>query len=128
VEAKIRVEYLHSDIDAIERVEILRNLRLGNFDVLVASTSCAKDSICRGRARRDPRCGQRRISAERNEFDSNLWTCGPARKRPVIFYADKQTDSIKRTIEVTTRREKNSLPTTRAWNHARGVKRSAQAA
>src|SRR5690606_30714972 len=33
-EAKIRVEYLHSDIDAIERVEILRNLRLGNFDVL----------------------------------------------------------------------------------------------
>jgi excinuclease ABC subunit B len=34
-EAKIRVEYLHSDIDAIERVEILRNLRLGNFDVLV---------------------------------------------------------------------------------------------
>ncbi len=34
-EAKIRVEYLHSDIDAIERVEILRNLRLGNFDVLI---------------------------------------------------------------------------------------------
>ncbi|MBC7366464.1 MAG: excinuclease ABC subunit UvrB, partial [Undibacterium sp.] len=34
-ESKIRVEYLHSDIDAIERVEILRNLRLGNFDVLV---------------------------------------------------------------------------------------------
>ena len=34
-DAKIRVEYLHSDIDAIERVEILRNLRLGNFDVLI---------------------------------------------------------------------------------------------
>src|ERR1035437_1783284 len=34
-EAKVRVEYLHSDIDAIERVEILRNLRLGNFDVLI---------------------------------------------------------------------------------------------
>ena len=34
-EVKIRVEYLHSDIDVIERVEILRNLRLGNFDVLV---------------------------------------------------------------------------------------------
>ncbi|HUG11177.1 MAG TPA: excinuclease ABC subunit UvrB, partial [Opitutaceae bacterium] len=34
-ESGIRVEYLHSDIDAIERVEILRNLRLGNFDVLV---------------------------------------------------------------------------------------------
>ena len=34
-ESKIKVEYLHSDIDAIERVEILRNLRLGNFDVLI---------------------------------------------------------------------------------------------
>ena len=31
----IKVEYLHSDIDAIERVEILRNLRAGSFDVLV---------------------------------------------------------------------------------------------
>ncbi|MEK6573400.1 MAG: helicase-related protein, partial [Chloroflexota bacterium] len=34
-ESQVRVEYLHSDIDAIERVEILRNLRLGNFDVLI---------------------------------------------------------------------------------------------
>ncbi|MDC0976729.1 excinuclease ABC subunit UvrB, partial [bacterium] len=34
-EAGLKVEYLHSDIDAIERVEILRNLRLGNFDVLI---------------------------------------------------------------------------------------------
>jgi excinuclease ABC subunit B len=34
-ESKIRVEYLHSDIDALERVEILRNLRQGNFDVLI---------------------------------------------------------------------------------------------
>ncbi|HLP25517.1 MAG TPA: excinuclease ABC subunit UvrB, partial [Acidobacteriota bacterium] len=34
-DAKIRVEYLHSDIDALERVEILRSLRQGNFDVLV---------------------------------------------------------------------------------------------
>ena len=34
-EAGVRVEYLHSDIDAIERVEILRNLRQGRFDVLV---------------------------------------------------------------------------------------------
>ena len=34
-EAKVRVEYLHSDIDALERVEILRNLRQGNFDVLI---------------------------------------------------------------------------------------------
>jgi excinuclease ABC subunit B len=31
----VRVEYLHSDIDALERVEILRNLRQGNFDVLI---------------------------------------------------------------------------------------------
>jgi len=46
-EADIRVEYLHSDIDAIERVEILRNLRRGKFDVLVGVTFCVKGLTCR---------------------------------------------------------------------------------
>ena len=38
----IRVRYLHSDIATIDRAEIIRDLRAGEFDVLVASTSCAK--------------------------------------------------------------------------------------
>ena len=43
--AGYRVQYLHSDIDTIQRIEILRSLRLGEFDVWV-STSCARDSTC----------------------------------------------------------------------------------
>lgn len=43
----IRVRYLHSDIDTVERVEIIRDLRLGKFDVLVASIYCAKAWTCR---------------------------------------------------------------------------------
>lgn len=43
----IRVRYLHSDIATIDRAEIIRDLRAGEFDVLVASTSCAKGLICR---------------------------------------------------------------------------------
>ena len=41
----VRVRYLHSDIDALERVEILRELRLGKFDVLIGITCCAKGWI-----------------------------------------------------------------------------------
>ena len=43
----VRVRYLHSDIETIERVEIIRSLRKGEFDVLVGSTCCAKASTCR---------------------------------------------------------------------------------
>ena len=43
----VRVRYLHSDIDTVERVQILRDLRLGNFDVLVALTCCARGWISR---------------------------------------------------------------------------------
>ena len=46
-EAGVRVEYLHSDIDAIERVSILQRLRKGEFDVWWALTCCAKGLICR---------------------------------------------------------------------------------
>ena len=44
-EQGIRVRYMHSDIETLERIEIIRDLRLGAFDVLSASTSCAKASI-----------------------------------------------------------------------------------
>ena len=46
-ELGVTVRYLHSDIETLERVEILRDLRRGEFDVLVASTCCAKGSTCR---------------------------------------------------------------------------------
>jgi excinuclease ABC subunit B len=43
----IRVRYMHSDIDAIERMEILRDLRLGRFDVLVGINLLREGSTCR---------------------------------------------------------------------------------
>jgi excinuclease ABC subunit B len=94
-EAKIRVEYLHSDIDAIERVEILRNLRLGNFDVLVGINLLREgldlpevalvailDADKEGFLRSETSLVQTSGRAARHE------------KGRVIFYADRITDSI----------------------------------
>ncbi len=128
-EAKIRVEYLHSDIDAIERVEILRNLRLGNFDVLVGINLLREgldlpevalvailDADKEGFLRSETSLVQTAGRAARHE------------KGRVIFYADKETDSIRRTVEVVNYRRERQI----AHNQAHGitprsVKRAAQA-
>jgi excinuclease ABC subunit B len=127
-EAKIRVEYLHSDIDAIERVEILRNLRLGNFDVLIGINLLREGLDL-------PEVALVAIlDADKEGFlrseTSLIQTAGRAarhEKGRVIFYADNLTESIKRTIEKVTYRREKQL----AYNQANGitphsVKRSAQ--
>jgi excinuclease ABC subunit B len=128
-DAKIRVEYLHSDIDAIERVEILRNLRLGNFDVLVGINLLREGLDL-------PEVALVAIlDADKEGFlrseTSLIQTAGRAarhEKGRVIFYADRLTDSIKRTIEITDYRRAKQI----AHNQAHGItprstKRSAQA-
>ena len=66
----IRVKYLHSDIDTLERAEIIRDLRLDKFDVLVGI------NLLR------PRCGQGRIPSMRDIADSDHRTCGKKCGRP----------------------------------------------
>jgi excinuclease ABC subunit B len=128
-DAKIRVEYLHSDIDAIERVEILRNLRLGNFDVLVGINLLREgldlpevalvailDADKEGFLRSETSLVQTAGRAARHE------------KGRVIFYADNITDSIRRTMEITNYRRERQIAHNRAHGITpRSVKRAAQA-
>ena len=106
-ELGVRVRYLHSEIDAIERSAILRDLRLGEFDVLVGINLLREGLDL-------PEVALVAIlDADKEGFlrstSSLVQTCGRAARNAdgrVIFYADKTTDSMAACIgEVTRRRE-----------------------
>ncbi len=117
-DAKVRVEYLHSDIDALERVEILRNLRQGNFDVLIGINLLREGLDL-------PEVALVAIlDADKEGFlrsaTSLIQTAGRAarhEKGRVIFYADVVTDSIKQTMEAVAHRREKQL----AYNAAHGI-------
>ncbi len=117
-EAKVRVEYLHSDIDAIERVEILRRLRKGAFDVLVGVNLLREgldlpevalvgilDADKEGFLRSETSLVQTAGRAARHE------------KGRVLLYADVMTNSIQRALEVTRHRREKQL----AYNTEHGI-------
>ena len=106
-ESGVRIEYLHSDIDAIERVEILRRLRAGEFDALVGvnllregldvpevSLVCILDADKEGFLRSATSLIQTAGRAARHESGR------------VILYADNMTGSLKTAIDTCTRRRR----------------------
>lgn len=114
----IKCRYIHSEVDTMERVEILRDLRLGEFDVLVGvnllregldlpevSLVAVLDADKEGFLRNDKSLTQTAGRAARNA------------QGLVIFYADKITDSMERTIDETNRRRAIQM----AYNEKHGI-------
>jgi len=104
-EQGVRVRYMHSDVDTLERIEILRDLRLGAFDVLIGINLLREGLDI-------PECGLVAIlDADKEGFlrseTSLIQTIGRAARNVdgrVILYADKTTGSMERAIAETNRR------------------------
>jgi len=117
-EVGVKAKYLHSDIDTLERMQIIRDLRLGHFDVLVGINLLREGLDI-------PEVSFVAIlDADKEGFlrseTSLTQTCGRAARNVegrVIMYADKMTNSIAKTIEVTRcRREVQQ-----AYNQEHGI-------
>ena len=106
----VKVRYLHSDIDTLERIEIMRDLRMGVFDVLVGINLLREGLDI-------PECALVGIlDADKEGFlrsgTSLIQTIGRAARNvdgKVILYADKETKSIKKAIKETERRRNIQL-------------------
>jgi excinuclease ABC subunit B len=106
----IKVRYMHSDIETLERIEIIRDLRLGIFDVLIGINLLREGLDI-------PECALVAIlDADKEGFlrseISLIQTIGRAARNidgRVILYADKETESIKKAIKETSRRREIQL-------------------
>jgi excinuclease ABC subunit B len=114
----VKAKYLHSDIDTLERVQILRDLRIGTFDVLVGINLLREGLDL-------PEVSLVAIlDADKEGFlrseTALIQTCGRAARNAdgrVIMYADKQTESIRKTLEITQNRRERQM----AYNLKEGI-------
>ncbi len=117
-EAGLRVRYMHSDVDTIERIEIIRDLRLGVFDVLIGINLLREGLDI-------PECALVAVlDADKEGFlrsrTSLVQTIGRAARHidgRAILYADHMTDSLKAAIAETDRRREKQ----QAYNAANGI-------
>ncbi|MBT3939623.1 MAG: excinuclease ABC subunit UvrB [Pelagibacterales bacterium] len=114
----LKVQYMHSDIDTLERIEIIQDLRKGNYDILIGINllregldipECALVAIC---------------DADKEGFlrshRSLIQTIGRAARNingKVILYADKMTNSIKTALKETERRRNKQI----TWNKENNI-------
>ncbi len=114
----VKVRYMHSDIETLERIEIIRDLRLGAFDVLIGINLLREGLDI-------PECALVAIlDADKEGFlrseTSLVQTIGRAARNvdgKVILYADTITGSMERAMAETTRRREKQI----AWNTANGI-------
>ena len=117
-EQGIKVRYMHSDVETLERIEIIRDLRLGAFDVLVGINLLREGLDI-------PECALVAIlDADKEGFlrseTSLIQTIGRAARNidgRVILYADGMTGSMERAMAETNRRREKQV----AWNEANGI-------
>lgn len=117
-EAGLRVRYMHSDVETLERIEIIRDLRLGAFDVLIGINLLREGLDI-------PECALVAIlDADKEGYlrstTSLIQTIGRAARNiegRVILYADKTTESMNRALGETERRRERQL----AYNAENGI-------
>ena len=117
-EAGIKVRYVHSDVDTLERIEIIRDLRLGLFDVLIGINLLREGLDI-------PECALVAIlDADKEGYlrsrTSLIQTIGRAARNAegrVILYADKVTESMRYAIDETNRRRNKQT----LWNQANNI-------